>query len=131
MRMNLRVRSIATLLAALFCVVPYTLSAQLDETPLTDEVAAAKRDLVARVPNLGTGEIDVIIADRITWNDSSFGCPEPGRMYTMAQAPGYKIILEAHGVYYHYHGIRGRPPEFCTSMGPFRQEVPQPGSRTR
>ena len=30
-------------------------------------------------------------AERVTWSDGSLGCPKPGRIYTQALVPGYRV----------------------------------------
>jgi hypothetical protein len=30
-------------------------------------------------------------AEQVSWSDGSLGCPEPGRMYTQALVPGYRV----------------------------------------
>ena len=39
--------------------------------------------------------LHVIVSRRVTWNDGSLGCPEPGKMYTQALVPGWHVILVA------------------------------------
>lgn len=39
----------------------------------------------------------------VQWNDSSLGCPEPGRTYVPVVTPGYLIALEAGGNNYEIH----------------------------
>lgn len=80
---------------------------------LNAEIAAAKADLLKRVPSLKAEDIRVVSAESVTWNDGSLGCPKPGMMYTMALVPGYRIVLEAGGKTYDYHGANGRPPVLC------------------
>jgi hypothetical protein len=80
---------------------------------LADQVAAAKKDLTDRVTTLKVDDIRVASAVEVVWNDGSLGCPEPGMMYTQALVPGYRIILEADGKVYAYHGATGRPPRLC------------------
>lgn len=32
-------------------------------------------------------------AEAVTWPDGSLGCPQPGRMYTQALVPGWRIVV--------------------------------------
>jgi hypothetical protein len=80
---------------------------------LADQVAAARADLRNRVTTLKDENIRLLSAEEVTWNDGSLGCPEPGMMYTMALVPGYRIVLEADGQTYNYHGAKDRPPRLC------------------
>lgn len=63
---------------------------------------AMQQDLVARL-STGDANISVVVAESVTWNDGSLGCPEPGRMYTQAIVPGYRVVLELAGRRYFYH----------------------------
>jgi len=82
-------------------------------TSLTAQVAAAKADLMTRVTTLKDTDIKLTVAEEVTWNDGSLGCAQPGMMYTMALVPGYRIVLEANGQVYNYHGGKGQPPRLC------------------
>ncbi|MFN8482654.1 MAG: hypothetical protein U0768_06375 [Anaerolineae bacterium] len=77
------------------------------------EIAAAQADLMKRQPTLKASDIQVKSAGAVTWNDGSLGCPQPGMMYTMALVPGYRVVLEANGKTYSYHGAGGQPPRLC------------------
>ncbi len=33
-------------------------------------------------------------AEQVTWSDGALGCPEPGRMYTQALVPGYRLVAK-------------------------------------
>jgi len=48
-------------------------------------------------------EIEVVSVERVTWPDTSLGCPEPGKMYAQVLTPGYRIVLKAGGKTYEYH----------------------------
>jgi hypothetical protein len=58
---------------------------------------AAKRFKVA--------ESDVVLtrAEQVTWNDGSMGCAEPGRMYTQALVPGFRVVAKTSGGELAYH----------------------------
>jgi hypothetical protein len=58
-------------------------------------------------------EIEVLVAEEVTWPDGAIGCPEPGGMYTQALVEGYRIVLDVAGEEVHYHGARGEPPFRC------------------
>lgn len=80
---------------------------------LANQIEAAKTDLRNRVSALKDDAIRVVSAEEVVWNDGSLGCPEPGMMYTMALVPGYRVVLEAEGRTYNYHGAKDRPPRLC------------------
>jgi hypothetical protein len=72
-------------------------------------VRAARAD-AARLTGLEPGAIEVVSAEPVTWRDGSLGCPQPGRLYTMALVPGYRVVLRVQGRQYDYHaGARGAP----------------------
>ncbi len=60
-------------------------------------------DLAKRL-GIDAAAINVVSAEEVTWSDASLGCPEPGKMYAQVLTPGYKIVLEAQGTRYTYHG---------------------------
>lgn len=58
-------------------------------------------------------EIEVLVAEEVTWPDGALGCPQPGEMYTQALVEGYRIVLDVAGEEVHYHGARNDPPFRC------------------
>jgi proline iminopeptidase len=79
-------------------------------------IQSAKEELstVLRVP---VGEIEVAEFEEVVFSDSSFGCPEPGMMYAQATQEGYRLVLEAGGESYAYHGGRDQAPILCKPSG--------------
>ena len=67
----------------------------------------ARRDLAGRI---GVTERDIafVSAEGKTWNDGSLGCPEPDRMYTQAQIPGWVLTFKARERLFTYHTDRSR-----------------------
>ncbi|NND81850.1 MAG: hypothetical protein HKN50_05405 [Gammaproteobacteria bacterium] len=51
-------------------------------------------------------EVTVQSAADIVFNDGSLGCPKPGQIYTQAQVPGYRVILEYRGQQFDYRATR-------------------------
>jgi hypothetical protein len=87
-----------------------------DSGPVPDPMFRAMVDDAAASASVNPSAVTVIIAEPVTWRDGSTGCPEPGRMYTQALVPGYRVVLEAGGNQYLYHSdTRGDfllcPPE--------------------
>ncbi|QIK72472.1 hypothetical protein G7070_09595 [Propioniciclava coleopterorum] len=76
-----------------------------------DRLEAIRSDLTAR--GIATDDLIVISARAVTWNDGSWGCPEPGHVYTQALEPGYAVIVEAGGVQYDYRFGSGPNPKLC------------------
>jgi hypothetical protein len=75
-------------------VTPSEIPREVRRTVVAD---AAKRFRVA--------ESSVVLtrAERVTWNDGAMGCAEPGRSYTQALLPGYRIIAKTTGGELVYH----------------------------
>jgi hypothetical protein len=93
--------------------------ADLLEAAIAD---AARRTSAAR------GDIEVVVAEAVTWADGSLGCPQPGLSYTQALVPGYRIVLRAAGQTLNYHVGRRGGPMFCPSE---RVVPPAGGGRDR
>ena len=79
---------------------------------LNAAVAAARAD-AARRSGLPAQTLAVLRAESVTWSDGSAGCPQPGRMYTQALVPGYRIRIQAGAEMLDYHGARGGAPQLC------------------
>jgi hypothetical protein len=60
---------------------------------MLDEVLA----LAEEETGVDRSEIEVVLAEAVTWSDGSIGCPEDGMMYTQALVPGYRVILDVAG----------------------------------
>jgi hypothetical protein len=52
---------------------------------------AAQRSGVARE------RLHVASAQTVTWPDGALGCPQPGRLYTQALVPGWRVVIAAPG----------------------------------
>lgn len=57
--------------------------------------------------------ITLVSFERVTWNDGSLGCPQPGMAYTQALVDGSRTVLEAEGVSYSYHAGQDDDPFLC------------------
>lgn len=76
---------------------------------LQSMVSAALADAARRAAP-GSAAPTVLRAERVTWPDGSLGCPQPGRMVTMALVPGYRIRIQAGAEQLDYHAsLRGQP----------------------
>ena len=72
-------------------------------------IAAAKADAAQRTGK-SEQDITVVSAERVTWSDSSMGCPAPGRMYAQVITAGYRIVLKVGQEQLSYHaGSVGKP----------------------
>jgi hypothetical protein len=92
--------------------------------PGLQEIAdTARNDLGQRLA-MEPGEIQVLRAERVTWRDSSAGCPESGQMYMQVLTEGTRVILGVSGVEYSYHQVAGAAPFLCENPSPIE---PLPG----
>lgn len=85
---------------------------QPDSGDASVELAVA--DLSQRL-GIPASEIDVAVAERVVWPDASIGCPEPDMMYAQVLQDGVRIVLEAAGERYHYHGGGAQELFLCES----------------
>ena len=69
---------------------------------LMDKIIA---DLAAKVV-ANRADIEVLHAESVTWNDGSMGCGKPGEAYTMAQVPGYRVVLVHDGQRFDYRAAK-------------------------
>ena len=61
--------------------------------------------------------IKLVSYEDTIFNDSSLGCPEPGKLYAQVLTPGWKILFKANGSSYEYHSnIDGSYYINCTSL---------------
>jgi hypothetical protein len=78
-------------------VVPgVALAAQAAVKPVTTASmprAVRQAVVVDAARRFGVAEDAVVLAsaEQITWSDGSLGCPQPGRNYTQALVPGYRV----------------------------------------
>jgi hypothetical protein len=101
---------------------PLTMDADLQSMVRAALVDAAQR----AAP--GSATPTVLRAERVTWPDGSLGCPQPGRMYTMALVPGYRVRIQAGAEQLDYHASLLGQPALCP---PGRATEPVPVSRIR
>ena len=93
-------------------------------TPEDPKVAEAIADLSKR-QGVKSEEITVVSNDKVTWRDGSLGCPEPGKMYTMALTEGVRVVLETAGEQFEYHGGKSGSVVLCENP---QKPVPENGS---
>lgn len=75
------------------------------DIPIGDYVGPfmlAQQDLMQRF-GLAFGSIKLSKIERVVWNDTSLGNPQPGMMYAQVLTPGFKMTLESKGKSYLYH----------------------------
>jgi hypothetical protein len=89
-------------------------------TPSTGQgrdVDTAIADLVERA-GVPADAITVVSSENVTWRDSSLGCPQKGMQYMQVLTEGVRIVLEADGQRYEYHGGGRRAVFYCAAPQP-------------
>lgn len=75
-----------------------------------DQQAGIRADLAKRGI---TAKFTVTSATAATWPDGSWGCPEPGMVYTQALVAGARAIVNVAGTSYDYRFGPGPIPRLC------------------
>jgi hypothetical protein len=91
---------------------------------LDDMVEAARAD-AARRTGLAPKALALLSAEAVTWSDGSLGCPQPGRVYTHALVPGYRVRLRGPNGEMDYHASTRGDPVLCPAG---RATVPVPAA---
>ncbi|MFN8533496.1 MAG: hypothetical protein U0556_08105 [Dehalococcoidia bacterium] len=81
----------------------------LPEPTVPAEAAGFVADAKAKLASDKGADLGQIVLKSIeptTFNDSSLGCPEPGRSYLQVITPGYLITLQYADQSYEYHAGR-------------------------
>lgn len=60
-----------------------------------------------------TGTPELVLAEAVTWQDSSLGCPSPGVSYTQAQIEGLRAIVSVDGERYDFRFGTGTDLKLC------------------
>jgi len=63
---------------------------------------------------LSRSQLEIISTEQVTWNDGALGCPQPDRMYTQAEVPGYRISIRASAQTLNYHAAEAGRFVLCT-----------------
>jgi len=86
--------------------VEYPCPTLLPMDPKMEKMINLSKDDLSEHLDIPVGEITLISAEAVDWNDSSLGCPQPGMMYAQVITPGYQIELGAGEENYNYHTDR-------------------------
>lgn len=85
---------------------------------------AALADAARRLGDATAPAPEVVSAERVVWRDGSLGCPQPGRAYTQALVPGFRVRLRAGERILDYHAGRSGVPQWC-APGLAQDPLPQ------
>jgi hypothetical protein len=77
----------------------------------------AALDAAAKRTGLDRSMLVVLSAEAVTWPDGALGCPKPGRMYTQALVPGYRIRIQAGNQILEYHANARKYLVLCAADG--------------
>lgn len=87
-------------------------SARPEKISIGQQIQGSKSDLASRI-GVAEESITVNNARSVQWSSGAVGCPKPGMSYTQALVPGIRLLLEANGTIYYYHGETGRSLFYC------------------
>ena len=97
-----------------------------DASPIHGLVQAARADAAKR-SGLAPMQLQLVLAEVVTWPNGSLGCPRPCMLYTDALVPGYRVKLKVGNQLWDYHASeRGGGPVLCP---PGQSQEPGPGGR--
>ncbi len=86
-------------------------------TGLDSLIEKARQDLAKRLA-VDVSAIKLIGGGEVIWPDASLGCPQPDKIYSPAQVPGYLIVLENAGKQYEYHAGKDEVMVSCDKPVP-------------
>ena len=93
---------------------------------MNQQITGATKDLADRI-GVAADVITVKDARSVQWGSGAMGCPKPGMNYTQALVPGIRLLLEANGTMYYYHGETGKSLFYCPAE---RAKAPAYGQGT-
>ena len=92
-------------------------SVNADNLSDEDKILADKAQSLLQAQLGSDASITIASVETITWPDGAMGCPKAGMNYTQALVEGYRVVLEANGRKYSYHGRKGGDPFYCANPG--------------
>src|SRR5689334_8455005 len=98
---------LVSLVASVFLLPVAALSMNLDSA------VQAARDEAARRTGAAPSQMELVSSQRVTWRDSSLGCPEPDMMYTQQLVPGFRVRLRVKGAVLDYHASESGKVVLC------------------
>jgi hypothetical protein len=78
-----------------------------------DSAVQAARDDAARRTGAAPSQMQLVSSQRVTWRDSSLGCPDAGMMYTQQLVPGFRVRLRVKGAVLDYHASESGSIVLC------------------
>jgi hypothetical protein len=118
LKVNVKPLSWLVLVLALLAV---SLPVAAQDDDVDEELAAlteqARVDLAAKL-EIAVDEVEVVSARRVTWRNSSCGCPKEGERYIQMLTRGALILLQSGDEEYRYHSSMAGPPFHCEDPAP-------------
>lgn len=87
------------------------------DDPLPQAVREALQADAAKRSGLTPDKLAVVSTEKVTWTDGALGCPQPGRMYTQAIVPGYRVVVRAGERLLIYHTSESGDVVLCPAGG--------------
>ncbi|MEO7243605.1 MAG: hypothetical protein ABIX12_00415 [Rubrivivax sp.] len=106
---------------------PTTGSSSVAEQPTLLRQTQTALDAAALQSGIPARKLTVLSAQAVFWPDGSLGCPQPGRLYTQALVPGYRVRIGAAGTTLDYHASEHGAMVLCPAG---RSTEPVAGRRT-
>jgi hypothetical protein len=79
-----------------------------------DLIEKMRADLAQRA-GIAASAAKVVAAEAIVWPNGAMGCAEPGKMYTQALVPGYRVEFEYQGRNFAYHAAKNGYFQLCAN----------------
>ena len=79
-----------------------------------DLIEKMRADLAQRA-GISASAAKVVAAESIVWPNGAMGCAAPGKMYTQATVPGYRVEFEYQGRNYAYHASQNGFFQLCAN----------------
>lgn len=98
-----------------FTPMPGLTSPGVPAEPPVDRLDAIRADLAIR--NVDAAGLVVVSSEERVWNDGSWGCAQPGQMYTQALVDGLQIIVKVGEQTYDYRFGDSPRPKLCPPPG--------------
>ena len=89
-------------------------------------IEAMRSDAATRA-GVAVSAVKIESALRVTWPDTSLGCPRPGMLYPQVLVPGWRVLVVADGRTYTYHAGPRDDWAWCPAD---RAKAPLPGGAT-
>lgn len=92
----------------------YVAGEKMPNTVLQTQVDGATQQLKKLLHS--NDPIQTVSAEKVTWRDSSLGCPRQELNYLQVLTPGVRIVLEVNDKQYVFHGNNKQPVFLCDSI---------------